>query len=456
MNNRRVFVMIMLFLLPTLACGLVDQVLEPQSTLAPPPTIEGGLPPTSTLQPDGEATAGGAAATPTLAVSPSAAAPTLEELGTPPETLEALREWIAESRAVEANVGDVCAVLQDATWRQMDDTCEATDLDGDDQQEWLLTIDTSRLQENPAPLVQDGHPGDFWIASRDGIVYQTRDVDEPEFFATAPALVELIDMTGDDRPEAVTVSTTCGAHTCYNYYQVIGAHGGSIRNLVDASGQTPDASEPVARAISMAYVDQQEIRDANGDELPDLVIQGGIVGSAGAGIQRARTEIWAWDGEAITLAEQEWQETDYRFHWLYNANYAFEQQAFDLARARYEEVIVNPNLEDVEGFGGSAQQVRDYARQYAAFRLSLLPLLRGDITESTRWRNWLNVEYPEAPITAAADRLFAVWDSNGNDLAAACNEVTAFLQSTDNPTGPLVDMGYNNPSLTAETLCQLE
>lgn len=456
MNNRRVIVMIMLFLLPTLACGLVDQVLEPQSTLAPPPTVENGLPPTSTLQPAGETAAAGAPATPTLAVSPSAAAPTLEELGTPPETLDALSKWISEARAVGASIGDVCAVLQDATWREIDDTCEASDFDGDGQQEWLLTLDTSRLQEDPDTLIQDGHPGDFWIVSRDGLVYQARDADEPESFATAPRLVELADLTGDERPEAVTVFTICGAHTCYNYYQIIGAHGGSIRNLVDNSEQVPDTPEPAASTISMAYVDQEEIRDANNDDLPDLVIHGGIVGSVGAGIQRARTEIWAWDGEAITLAEQEWQETNFRFHWLYNANYAFGQQEFDLARARYEEVIVNPNLEDTEGFSSSAQQVRDYTRQYAAFRLSLLPLLRGDITESTRWRNWLNEEYPQAPITAAADHLFAVWDSNGNDLAAACDEVTTFLESAENPTGPLVDMGYNNPSLTAETLCQLE
>lgn len=455
MNNRRVMLIAMLFLLPTLACGIVDQVLEPASTLQPPPTVD-GLPPTVTAPPGGQATDAAAEPTPTLAVSASAQAPTLEDLGTPPDEFPALGEWVAQARAAEIALEDVCEVLGAAQWRQPQDTCSAADFDGDDEEEWLLTVDTSKLEETAEPLVQDGHPGDFWIVGSEGLAYQTRDAEELDFFATAPSLVELVDMTGDEQPEAVTVFSTCGAHTCYNFYQVVGAPDGAIRNLVEAPEPDTEAPEPAADAISMAYVDQEEIRDATDDELPDLIIHGGIVGSAGAGIQRARTEIWAWSGDAIALAEQRWEETGYRHHWLYNANYAFEQEAYDLATSQYEEVIVNADLEEVESFDGSPQEVRDHTRQFAGFRLSLLPLLRGDITESTRWRNWLHEEYPDAPITQAADRLFAAWESNGNDLVAACRDVTTFLQTANDPTGPLVDMGYNNPSLTAETLCRLE
>lgn len=459
MKKSRVILTFMLLLLPTLACGLVDEVLEPEATLSAPPTVV-DLPPTATVGTDEPANGEEGAPTPTLAVSPTSGAPSLEELGEPPETLAELEAWVAQAARSEAGVEDVCRVLAEAQWRQTEDTCAEADLDNDEIDEWLLTIDYTRLQEGEQPplLQEQGHPGDFWIVGDDGLLHQVREEEEPDFFAGAPQLMELVDMTGDEQPEAIVSFTTCGAHTCFNYYQVIGAPDGPVRNLVqlpeDGAGEPIET--PIPETIGLAYVGDEEVRDANDDELPDLVISGGIVGSAGAGIQRSRTEIWSWSGEAITLAEQEWEETNYRHHWLYNANYAFDQEELDVAATRYEEVIVNPNLENVAFSSGSDEDVYDYARQFAAFRLSLMPLMRGDITESTRWSNWLMEEYPDAPITAAAERLFSEWESNGNNLAAACDVVTGQLQSANNPTGPLSDMGYNNPALTAESVCPIE
>ncbi len=456
MKKSRVILTFMFLILPTLACGLVDDVLEPEATLSAPPTVV-NLPPTSTVGSDEPANGDSTAPTPTLAVSPTPGGPSLEELGEPPETLEELEQWITQATGSDAGVEDVCRILAEAQWRQAEDTCSEADLNDDEVDEWLLTIDYSRLQEGEQPpLLQEGHPGDLWIVGEDGMLHQVRDEGELDFFSGAPQLVELADMTGDEQPEAIVTYTTCGAHTCYHYYQVIGAPDGPVRSLVQLPEDGQPAEETIPETVSLAYVDQEEVRDANDDELPDLVIHGGIVGSAGAGIQRARTEIWSWSGEAVTLAEQVWEETNYRHHWLYNANYAFDQEEYDIASARYEEVIVNPDLENVAFFSGTDEDVYDYARQFAGFRLSLMPLMRGDITESTRWRNWLNEEYPDAAITAAADRLFSEWESNGNNLAAACDVVTGQLQSADNPTGPLSDMGYNNPSLTAETVCPIE
>lgn len=446
---------IMLMLLSTLACGFVEQVLEPQATLAPPPTVD-GLAPTSTVLPAGSATALPGVSTPTLSITPTPGPATLEELGMPPDSLEALPGWVSQARAANVDLDELCAVLAGAQWRQAQDACRAADLDGDGEEEWLLTLDSSQLQQEPGQPLAEGHPGDLWIVGAQGVVYQVREDEAPDFFATAPEVLELVDMTGDEQPEAVVVFSTCGAHTCYNYYQIISAHGGDIRNLVQLPADGQVLPESLPDAISLSYVDQQEIRDATEDELPDLVIHGGIVGSAGAGIQRSRTEIWAWSGQAITLEEQQWDETEYRFHRLYNANYAFDRQEYDLARSGYENVVVNPDLEDVEFATGTASEVRDHSRQFAAFRLTLLPLLRGDITEATRWRNWLHAEYPEAAITAASARLLSEWESNGNNLPAACSTVTALLQSSNEPTGPLVDMGYNNPSLTAESVCPAE
>lgn len=416
----------------------------------PPPTIAIDQTPGAT----GRADATAAGATPTLAVAATVTTPaSAAELGTPPDDLEGLADWLGQAHAAGISADEICAILVENGWQQAEDDCQTADLDGDGADEWLLTLDTTRLQpaEGPgAPL--EGHPGDLWVVSDGAVAYQTHE--EPDFFATAPTVVELTDMTGDDRLEAITVFSTCGAHTCYNYYQVLSAHDGEIRNVVEPPEEEAIAAgDDLPVAISLSYVDEQDVEDATGDDLPDLVISGGLVGSAGAGIQRARTEVWAWDGDAVSLYEQVWEDTGYRFHRLYNANYAFEQESYGVAAELYEAVITDPALEEVEWHSGTVEQIRAHVQQFAGFRLTMLPLLRGDITEATRWRNWLQETYPDAPITRAATLVISEWEANGNNLPAACRVVTDFLEGTANPTGPLTDMGYNNPSLEAGDVC---
>ncbi|HSM55231.1 MAG TPA: hypothetical protein VK879_03670 [Candidatus Sulfomarinibacteraceae bacterium] len=461
MSKSRVFTFIVILLLSTLACQAVNQVLEPQATLAPPPTAppDGETPPDSPdegLPPAEDEGTAAPVATPTLALADTLPAPSLEELGPPPEALEELETWLGDAHAANGALDDVCAALREAQWQQAEDSCEAADLDGDDREEWLLTLDITHLREADEGIgpILEGHPGDFWIVNEEGAVYMARGSDELDFFSSAPTVVDVVDMTGDDLPEVVTVFTTCGAHTCFYDYQIIGAPDGEIRNLVQPAEESEaPADAPVT--ISLAYVEEEEIRDANDDDLPDLVISGGMIGSAGAGIQRPRVEVWAWDGSAISRDSQEWADTGYRFHTLYNANYDFSQEDYDLAAQKYEAAIVDPNLEDVEGFSAPASEVRDNVRQFAAFRLSLLPLTRGDITESSRWRTWLQDEYPHAPLTEAAHLLYSRWEANGNDLVDACAAVTEYLDAQSNPTGPLTDMGYANPSLTADEVCPI-
>lgn len=455
MKTYRVAFFFLIMLITTLACALVDDVLEPEPTLAPPPTTS-GLQSTATTTAADEPTPA-AAATATLAVTPSLVAPSLDELGSPPDSLPALQGWLGRARMADLPLAEVCNLLQQAQWQRAEDSCESHDLNADEEAEWLVTLDITRLQEDQSALPLEGHPGDFWIVNPEGVIYQERGSDDLDFFGSAPLLLDVVDMTGDDRPEAVTVFTTCGAHTCFNNYQIIGAPQEEIENLIQLPEGDEVALESLPETISLSSVDLEEIRDETGDDVPDLVIRGGIVGSAGAGIQRARTEIWSWstDESAVVLAEQQWQETGYRFHELYNANYAFEEEQVDIARTRYEAVITDPALEDIEWATGTPEEVRAHTRQFAGFRLALLPLLRGDITEATRWRNWLQSEYPGAPITEAAAVLIPEWQANGNDLAAACQVVTDLLQARDNPTGPLRDMGYNNPSLNAEDVCPI-
>lgn len=450
MKSRALLFPLLLLLFTALACNFANEILEAEPTLAPPPTAGGSPAPLATATPAvGDAST--PVATPTLIGEPQA------ELGAAPETLPELETWLGQAHAAAQPLPEVCTALRAAGWQQAEDSCQSADLDGADEEAWLLTLDYSRLQaEAGAPSPLQGHPGDLWIVDGGQVVYQTHDPENPDLFGSAPQVFETADMTGDENPEVITVFTTCGAHTCFNNYQVLSAHEGTVANIIRLEESEDAPGDPaLPPTISMAYVDAEAVEEASGDDLPDLVIHGGLIGSAGAGIQRPRTEIWAWDGTAVSLYEIEWEETGYRFHQLYNANYAFSQEEYDVARDLYEGVVVDPSLEEVD-WPPSPTAVREAVRQFSGFRLTLLPLLRGDITEATRWRNWLQDEYPDAPLTQAAARLIPEWQNNGNDLVAACATITAFLTRQEDPTGPLADMGYGNPTLEAADACLLE
>lgn len=373
----------------------------------------------------------------------------LAELGEPPEDAVALADWVSRGYAAQPELDAVCAVLRAAAWMAPDGSCEAADLDGATPDEWLLAL---YREPTPDPASSDGvqgPPGDFWIVSTAGLAYQMHGLESSDVFGSMPRLTALLDMTGDEQDDAILMYVTCGAHTCYNNYHIVSADGGPIRNVVAVEDESlPETVD----LISMAYVEEEQLLDVLDDGLPDLVVSGGLIGSAGAGIQRPFREVWAWNGTNIVLADREWEDTGYRFHRLYNANDAVEDEEYSAARELYESVVVDPALEEVD-YAYTVEQVRAATQQFAGFRLSVLPLLQGDITEATRWRNWLQEAYPNTPLSNAAGLLIETWQQNGNNLPGACSRVTSFLAGEANPTGPLEDMGYGNPILMAEDVC---
>lgn len=458
---KRPFACVFLFwLVAALACS---STAEP--TIPPPPIttrVVGSATGTAGPAPVATVTAisGGAEATPTLAsgVEPDGTPISLEELGEVPEDREGLAAWLMAARAGQVELEQVCAALVAAQWQVEGESCEAADLDGDEEEEWLLTLDTTHLDE--APFSPQGHPGDFWIVQEEEVYQQLALV--PELAGVAPTVVAVAEMTGDDNPEVITVAITCGAHTCYHNYDILSTHHGELASILGVppaeTEQAADEETPLLALIAIPTVDSEEVTDANGDGLDDLVLHGGLIGSAGAGIHRAYTEVWVWDGEAITLDSRSFDETNYRHHRLYDANMAFDEGDYERAAVLYEQIVVDQSMEDVQPIlAGTAEDTREAARQFAAFRLALLPLFRGDVTEATRWRNWLNDTYPAAPIAEAAALLIATWEGNGNNLPAACAVVTDLLQrQAEPPTGPLMDLGYANPMVTADDVCPLQ
>jgi hypothetical protein len=364
--------------------------------------------------------------------------------------LDALQSWLITAWAERINPVEVQAALQAVGWQSDPAQFVTADLTGDGRDEWLVSLCVAEYDEETGcrEMFIDQVMGDLWIVGASGLLYLYSDRYDISW-QMAPAVLEIVDLTGDGRDDALIASTSCGAHTCFQHYLVLSVHYGPVANVLNPS--TDEQVEHWGEGTSISYSSYQ----LSAETPPALAIHGGLVGSAGAGIHRGYTEVWQWDGQAISYRDFWWDDSNYRFHRLYDANQAWIDNDWLLARALYEEVIFNDSLEDTEWWYGTAEEVSGYVYQFAAFRLALLDLREGDLAAATAWQNWLRDNFPGSPLTQAADLLIGNFGQT-NDVAAACTAVTNFLLTLEDPLGPLHDMGYANPTLQAEDACPLD
>ncbi|MBD0337362.1 MAG: hypothetical protein ICV62_17890, partial [Cyanobacteria bacterium Co-bin13] len=278
---------------------------------------------------------------------------------------------------------------------------------------------------------------------------------DQDFFLSAPQVVAAQDFTGDETAEVLLRRQVCGAHTCTHAYFMLGYQEGQIRPLVAA----PTGPYQSGQAIVLYDPELTGLTDETGDGVADLVLHTGVIGSASAGAQRTRTEVWAWNGAVVTLADVRLDPTHYRFHILYEANEAFDQNQLERARALYQQVIEDDSLEDMQ-WSDEFPSSRDSTLQFAAFRLALMGLRESDRNTAAQWQAWLQQTYPNTPITEAARLLMVLTAELPLEDACATIRETLLSQETpeddfpgNGPTGLLRYMGYANPSLGAADVC---
>ncbi len=375
-----------------------------------------------------------AAPTPTAISGPLAPAPT---------DWEGLEGWLTELWRDNVNPAAVRAALRQSGMQRSDDDWRAADLDGDLQDEWLLV-----LYDPTLPAVPFGAAGDLWIVNGDGIVFRYYAAPSSDIYEfLAPTLVAVTDLTGDGLPELVANAPFCGAHTCTGNYRVIGQ---TAAGLADRVQREPLAEGDPANTISMTFPEIQ-VLDGDGDGAAEIVVRGGTIGSAGAGVVRPRTEVWRWDGVAVTLAETTLEPTPYRHHILYEANDRLAAGDLDGALALYEAAINDPALRN-DGFAHPPEQVYADVSRFAAFRLILIDLLQNNAERASGRLAWLQANHPDATATSAAAALIAGW-AGAEGQAALCASIEEGLAAVENPMGTLSDMGYGNPALAAADFC---
>lgn len=431
---------------PTTAPALTSTPAEdPTPTIAPPATETPVLmctPPACAAGeffacPSGDCPGGCG----TVCVSPT---PITGPLAPAPTDWENLEAWITMLWRSNVNPAAVRAALQQSGVQKSPGDWAAADFDGDLQDEWVLV-----LYDQSLPGVPFGSPGDLWIVNGNGPVFRYYNAPSSDIFEfIAPTIIGITDLTGDGLPELITDAPVCGANTCFNNYRVAGLKDGGVVDLV-LPRPADDGTTP-GPVISMSYADTR-IEDIDADGLPEIVVHGGTTGSAGAGVVRPRTEVWGWDGSAVSLTETILDPTAYRHHVLYEANNLMAAGDLTGAVALYETVINDNALRD-DGYSYPPEQVRADISAFAAFRLILIDRLIGDSERAAGRLAWLLATYPDSPVAGAADTLIREWGTAAN-AAELCDRVEGGLAAFENPTGALADMGFGNPSLGAADLC---
>ena len=418
---------------------------QPESTPEATATLDTPVDvPTATLQPTQTVVLPGAMET--AAPLPTGTPPPVgEETDTspPPPNWEEMETWLVSAYQAGNTPEQLRPLLQEAMWQEDDNDFQAHDLTGDKQPEWLVTLFeagvSGEVAELPLPKL-----GQFWIVNGQGRQLQLDNT--ASSFESAPEVVTVSDFTGDGIYDVVTAAPGCGAHTCTQNYKVFSSHHGSFENLVPV--QNPDFEDSDAIAISYS---EAATADYTGDGVNDFSVSGGIVGSAGAGIQQGKTDVYSFDGQHMTLVDTRWEKTDYRHHRLYDANRAFDAGDYAGASDMYQSAIEDDSLMDVDAFSGDPE-TRDDIQLFAAFRLVLIGLLQNDLDMATEWDSWMRLVYPDRVLTDAASEAIQTFEGSGS-VSAACASVNNLIAPIENVVGGASYLGYNNPELTNENVC---
>ncbi len=261
-----------------------------------------------------------------------------------------------------------------------------------------------------------------------------------------PEFVGPVDLTGDGRPELVVSLTQCGAHTCYEDLRAYSSHGARDFRQVLHLGED-------GQGYGGAGLPQNVELEQPDDELPRLVVSGGLVGSVGAGpFQRSSRSVWGWNGDTgrIEQISVSWAPSKLRLHRLHDAIVALEDQRPNEAAARLWEVIEDDQLRELpDGMGTDdelSRTLRAQLTQVARFLLARIALGQDEPAAVDQHLGELSTSAPQSPATQATRKLLAEWRSSAN-LSRAC-QVAATVFPNARGDDWLLDshqLGYNAP-----------
>jgi hypothetical protein len=324
---------------------------------------------------------------------------------------------------------------------------QSFDLIGDGGAETIVSIydpTTLRADRSPPP---GGLLLIYGCAQHHAVVLYSQNSPDTQ---SMPRLIKVGKLIGQPRGGQIAfVTSTCGAHTCFDQLDVLGWNGATFVSLMSAPLDMPSATYTFVQ------------RDA--DPALEIEARGGAIGSVGAGPQRIETQVWDWNGAQYVKAASDLSPVEYRIHAVYEGDDAFNAGDYTTAIDWYSRVITDDSLKDwLTEINYRNAHDRDTLRAYARFRLLLIGVLRGDANARDQL-DQLTAEYPvDSPVHATQQMAQTFWDKYQatQDLKAACATADAYANSGDNDQYLIVDdlnlFGYANRTYTSDDMCPIK
>ncbi|MCL4859052.1 MAG: LysM peptidoglycan-binding domain-containing protein [Caldilineaceae bacterium] len=257
----------------------------------------------------------------------------------------------------------------------------------------------------------------------------------------AVTLFALDDINRDAQPDVVWVDRTCGASTCFDTIEVISWDGDQWLDWTDGS-------------ITMAFADIRLEDVTPAGQGQELVLEGGVYGSVGAGPQRARTETWgSVDGAPYTLLDQVNAASNCLYHVVLDANEALlsgDEQGLATAEALYTKAATDTELEAC----WTRDDELDELRSFSLFRLALVAAYQGQPGGAVKAIESLGERFEGAIYDQVGQNWLAAYESY-DDIATACGVVSRFASANPAAYEILADYGYANPSFSAAEVCPI-
>lgn len=255
------------------------------------------------------------------------------------------------------------------------------------------------------------------------------------------SLVLAEDINRDGRTEIVLRSDYCGAHTCFTELEI---------------GQWDGRRWLRVGKMSQSYT-QFRVEDRDGDGIKEIIMHGGTIGSAGAGMQRRRTEVYAWkDGYYRKIEDIPDYEPENIYYLMLDANWALARKDLEKALQLAMQVLSRPEARPGNGWGFDEwERVRIVS--YAAIEAMLVHAMRGEAEAIEPLLRHVEENYDRLnnPYVEAARRLWEVY-MNTRDPILACEEVERVVRENQSEASFLKWPGYATEILSVQNICPLD
>jgi hypothetical protein len=361
-------------------------------------------------------------------------APAIPELRSPSDWAIDVLSYLNQG----GSVSGLMEAMPDLNQHDLDGLVAApADLDGDGYEDFVITLSDQGAQEAGETPTESA------------LFIFTCDQDEYRLVHAASAmpdadrfhLYQLLDLTGDGLSELLVMQKFCGAHTCFQAWEVLQWQTNQFVNILD--GRSDDLPTPIL-----------EIHGPKDDGSMIIGITGTGVLSAGAGPSRATTRLWHWaEGKSLFIVtEEHLSSPSFRIHALHDADRAAYNGDFDTALIGYQRVIEDSGLDDYP-FGDDGHE---QLSAYALYRSMLLWIQFGDLDQAAATLSFLQEAHPPGRLgegfSALAKQVWQAYQTQP-DLEHACQIAQAFAVEDRGKVLDPLNYGYANKVYSAVDIC---